>query len=93
MTCEPLIGKDGKVYGFICSRRRDRVKCCVCQVRPAVRLCDYPLRGTLAGATCDRLLCAACARAGTPKQPKTLAEMADTYDLCPAHARLEDKEQ
>ena len=60
-----------------------------CETRQATRLCDYPLRGALTGTTCDKPLCASCTRSGTPKQPKTVEEMGDTYDLCPAHARME----
>ena len=89
MTCNPIVDDDGKVVGFVCSRNRARVMCSTCETRQATRLCDYPLRGALTGTTCDKPLCASCTRSGTPKQPKTVEEMGDTYDLCPAHARME----
>jgi len=46
---------------FICSRGQRRKRCAVCTKRDATKLCDFPLRGRKAGATCDRALCDACA--------------------------------
>jgi hypothetical protein len=46
------------------------------------KLCDYPLRGKRAGATCDRKLCERCAVHAGPD-----------LDYCPPHARLREKEK
>ncbi len=75
MTCE-LIRMPNGVVAFVCGRGPRR-KCSVCKRRPATLLCDFPLRGAKAGATCDRALCPSCA----------VAVGADR-DYCPAHARV-----
>lgn len=61
-----------------CSRSGQ--KCAVCGGR-ATKLCDYPLRGSKEGQTCDRPLCARHAKSIGPG-----------IDYCPAHARLAEKE-
>jgi len=105
VTCHPLRSADGKLSGFVCSRGQPREKCSVCGRFGAELLCDYPLKGKHDGKTCDRLLCRQCATNVPAKKPKPVAGIglptgefhtystaADTYDLCPAHARLEKRE-
>jgi hypothetical protein len=79
------------VSGFVCSRGQRRKVCSECKARPATLLCDYPLKGRKAGKTCDRALCRRCAVQvqGIPEQLGFALEaiVADTVDLCPAHAR------
>jgi hypothetical protein len=71
--CERIQLNGGAI--FACTRGADRPRCYHCK-RFAELVCDYPLTGTKAGSTCDRLICAKCA-VGT-----------ETGQLCPAHGRV-----
>lgn len=90
MPCERIPVAGG--VAFACSRGPARPRCSSCGA-PSTKLCDYPLRGAKAGQTCDRQLCAACARRWT----KDLAEqptdrpVAGGFDLCPAHFEIARK--
>jgi hypothetical protein len=61
MTCERFRSEDGTITGFICNRSARRPKCSVCKVRPAMKLCDFPLVGKKQGQTCSVALCEKCA--------------------------------
>lgn len=74
MPCHPFRSDDGKVSGFVCTRGASS-RCASCG-RAASKLCDWKLAGEKAGKTCDRPLCANCARSPAPGK-----------DLCPAHWR------
>jgi hypothetical protein len=63
---------------IVCTRS-PRHRFCSCGA-PADLLCDYPLRGTKAGKTCDRPICGECA-----------VNIGPDKDLCPTHARMEGK--
>lgn len=74
MPCTPFRSEDGSVTGWACSRgTRHRCKC----GRVATQQCDFPLRGSKAGQTCDRWLCNQCAHHVDPDS-----------DFCPAHAEM-----
>jgi hypothetical protein len=79
MTCTPFRLADG-TFGIACTRGERPRRCSACKSRPATLLCDYPLRGSKAGKTCDKPLCERCA-----------AHVGTDRDLCPAHAGLEAK--
>ncbi len=65
-------------FAVTCSRgQRQRAPCDVCKERPHTKLCDYPLSGKKAGATCSRKLCDRCAK-----------QAGLNVDLCPPHAKL-----
>lgn len=74
MTCRTIIAGPG-VTVIACTR--GETKRCACGNR-VTRLCDYPLRGTLEGATCSAPLCEKCAKHVGPGR-----------DYCPAHGRLD----
>lgn len=59
MSCERIVGADGKTMGFICTRI-PRPPCELCG-SPATILCDYPLSGSKAGQTCNKAMCRKCA--------------------------------
>lgn len=66
--------------GFICGGRAKSTKCrglpgCT---RKSKYLCDYPLAGEKAGKTCDRPLCAACAKT-----------VGSDLHYCPSHHMLD----
>jgi len=88
MPCTPLDFGNG-VTGFVCSRGQRRPKCKACG-RPSTTQCDYPLRGSKAGKTCDAHLCDAhavtqqCAKHSAPRCPCR----GDTVDYCKAHDEL-----
>lgn len=86
MGCRPLVGPDGKVFGFACSRGGQKAKCVECG-RNADRLCDWKLSGAKKGKTCDRALCEKCA----VKPRLTDGTIAKDKDLCPAHGRQWEK--
>lgn len=71
MACTPIGGG-----GFSCSRTESKIcsSCAGFTRRP--KLCDFPLAGTKAGQTCDRVLCDGCASNVGPNR-----------DYCQAHAR------
>jgi hypothetical protein len=76
MPCQ-TIDLGGGAFAIACSRGKQRAMCEVCKSKPHEVLCDYPLRGAKAGATCSKKLCRGCAKhVGTDR------------DLCPPHARL-----
>lgn len=87
MTCELWKGKDGAVF-IACSRGQRRKRCKFCNDPNASKLCDYPLRGSKAGKTCDAPMCARCA---APQNAKHLD--GDSVDFCPPHARARAPEQ
>jgi hypothetical protein len=72
MPCDPLPGG-----GFVCSRGPRWKKCSVpgCTER-GTQLCDWKLKGSSAGRTCDAAICVRHATKPAPDK-----------DLCPAHAR------
>lgn len=74
MPCIPFRG------GYVCTRgRRDPI--CKCgSGKPADRLCDWPLTGRKAGATCNRRCCDACAL--------RVSDEGEGIDYCPPHARM-----
>lgn len=79
MGCDELRDKDGHWLGYACSRGRTKA-CSVCKVRPATKLCDWPLTGSKSGQTCDRDLCDRCA-----------AHVGKDLDYCPCHAEIAKK--
>ena len=101
MTCHRFRSADGRMTGFICWRGERQRLCSACKSRPASLLCDFPLSGKKQGRTCDRPLCRACAVNVPHKRPqqaqlgyitrpgKLVMMEEDTYDLCPAHAKVE----
>jgi hypothetical protein len=59
MPCEPLRDEQGRICGFICSRKKikdEPQKCYVCG-RPATVLCDAPKDDNLFGKSCDLPMC------------------------------------
>ena len=76
MTCTKIDLGNGD-FIITCSRGRRPAPCDVCKSRPHELLCDYPLRGAKAGATCSRKLCRSCA-----------SHVGANKDLCPPHAKL-----
>lgn len=72
MPCRYFRSPDGKVQGIICGSRAPVKRCSVCQ-RPSTRECDYPTPTRKSG-TCDKPLCAKCARQVGPDR-----------DYCPSH--------
>lgn len=80
MPCN-IVDIPGGGRAIVCTRARRTKPCDICH-RPGGKLCDYPLRGTKAGKTCDRSLCAKCAVHRAP----------DT-DYCPTHAAMIDAEE
>ena len=83
MPCKPLTDKEGRVFGFACSRGSSRPRC-KCG-RPSRYLCDFPLKGRKEGQTCDAPLCDSCA-----KLIKKTAQGSVHY--CPAHQRMSEME-
>ena len=69
MACKKFTMPDGTT-GFSCTRGNER--CDVCRTRPGTLLCDGPAPPGSGRATCDRRLCAICAR-----------HVASDRDLCP----------
>jgi hypothetical protein len=78
MWCTPIPG------GLVCrGGRRPRCKTCG---GPSERQCDFKLKGSKRGKTCDQHMCSRCA---VPQgKHATGAHAGDTIDYCPAHARL-----
>jgi ribosomal protein L37E len=63
MPCEPLRDKDGKIMGFMCSRKKikeEKQKCYKCG-SPATVLCDAPKGNNSFGKSCDIPMCRKCA--------------------------------
>jgi hypothetical protein len=79
MPCHRFHLPDGAAV-TVCSRGRTR-SCASCGL-PSTKLCDYPLRGRRAGATCSRPQCDACA-VTVGKGPS-----GDSVDYCRAHAEI-----
>ncbi len=77
MSCEPIVGADGRTVRLACTRGRKHAACSVpgCG-REHTKLCDYALTNTSSG-TCDAKLCDAHASRVGPDR-----------DYCPPHARL-----
>lgn len=69
----------GDVTFIACSRG---AKPCVSCGDRSTKLCDFPLRGTKAGKTCDAAICARCAVAA-----------GKNVDYCPPHGRLMAKQE
>ena len=78
MPCEKFTTKDGATI-IACSRGKS-LGACSCGAR-AEYLCDYPLKGSKRGQTCDRPLCRRCA--------KLIKH--DTH-YCPVHARRAEEQ-
>jgi hypothetical protein len=76
MTCRDIHDAAGNVIGVACTRGVRAATCVECKHAASSLLCDWKLRGKLAGRTCDRKLCTACAQ--SPAAGK---------HLCPAHWR------
>lgn len=76
MTCTTFKMPDGGV-GIICTPRV-RVRWCADCGKPASKQCDFPLRGSKAGKTCDRHICERCA-----------VDVGTNLDYCQVHARAE----
>jgi hypothetical protein len=76
MPCQKIDLGNGD-FAIACSRGRQRALCEVCRTKPHEVLCDYPLRGKKAGATCSKKLCRGCANS-----------VGANKDLCPPHAKL-----
>lgn len=88
VPCEPIDLGDG-VRGFICSRGRRAKPCGVVGcTNPSVALCDYPLSGHRAGATCDRPLCQKHRCTQIPRAGVKAARPGDPIDYCPTHDEL-----
>lgn len=80
MTCKVTkLGPDS--YIIQCSRGLN-YRCRFCGSGNATKLCDFPLRGEMAGKTCDIRMCARCA-----------VKVGENKDYCPPHARMADKEK
>lgn len=79
MTCRIYKGDKGMI--ILCDRGGQSKRCSVCG-RKATKLCDFPLRGKLAGKTCDKDLCDKCA-----------VSVGHSVDYCPAHARYHQKNE
>jgi hypothetical protein len=95
MPCRPLVSDDGKIYGWACSRGHDGAppeRCQACNRRRPTKLCDYSLKGKQEGKTCDRKLCERCAVQRQTGRP-VFGKPPPVVDLCPAHARLWDKQR
>lgn len=75
MTCTRLALDDGTV-AIVCHRREPARPCAFCGA-PTRTLCDFPLRGKRAGATCNKRVCEKCATV-----------IGKDRDLCPPHARM-----
>lgn len=77
MTCTPIRLEGGGV-AIVCSRGTSRARACAfCGTSTRdYLLCDFPLRGKKAGATCSKPACKRCATSIGPDK-----------DLCPPHAR------
>lgn len=82
MTCKRTQLAPG-VVSWSCSRSRrdDGPPCVECKAKQQAISCGFELRGRLAGKRCDRRICGSCAVA------------LDGVALCPAHARLVQKER
>ena len=76
MPCRTIDLGNG-ASAIACSRGQ-RAKLCVAPAcgRPSTVLCDFPLVGGRAGATCDRPICRAHAKHVGPDR-----------DYCPSHAK------
>jgi hypothetical protein len=77
MTCTRIDLGNGD-FMITCYRGQRRPKatpCSVCHSRESTQLCDFRLRGSETGKTCDRKLC------------KTCAVKHGDIDLCPPHAK------
>lgn len=82
MPCE--FKKIGDVTLIACSRGSS-LPPCSCGAR-AEYLCDYPLKGSKEGQTCDRPLCRRCA--------KLIRKTASgSIHYCPAHQRIAEKKE
>ena len=79
MACEVIRDKNGQSGMIICSRGQRLAQCQIvgCHNSQSA-LCDYPLGGARAGATCDMKLCN-LHRVQQPGRDR---------DYCPAHAKL-----
>ena len=78
MPFEYLKDDDGNVIAIVCSRGHRRRQCSTANCdNAATKLCDHKLKN---GKTCDRPMCARCAKNVGPDR-----------DLCPPHARLEER--
>lgn len=71
------LAPDGSPVTVVACGPRVGVKPCRTCGFPSDRLCDYQLRGRLAGTTCNAPLCESCA-----------VHVPPDHDLCPPHARL-----
>lgn len=79
MARERFLGPDGSLV-IICTREQ-RAKPCKSCGRPSTKLCDYPLQGRKAGATCSVPMCDRCAT--------TVGSAGgDTVDYCRVHAEM-----
>lgn len=84
---EPTQDKQRTLPGvtMIVCRRGARPRAAPCDLagcnREHTKLCDFPLRGKRAGATCDAKICDAHATQVGPGR-----------DYCPAHARMKGNE-
>lgn len=76
MTCTKIALPGGGV-AIVCTRGQRRKVCGTCKRGTATKLCDFPLKGSKAGKTCDAPLCDSCAVSGGPD-----------IDHCPPHARV-----
>lgn len=83
MTCTPIDFGNG-VTGHACSRGQRRAKCRFC-ARSATRQCDFRLKGSKAGKTCDANLCDAHAVMQHVVERKGEH---DTVDYCRPHDEL-----
>lgn len=81
MTCKKITTGDGVII-IACSRTRAR-PCRECGRGKATKLCDFPLKGSKAGSTCDAPLCAKCSVVIQVEKSNV-----DSVDLCPARARV-----
>jgi hypothetical protein len=83
MVCRTIIaGPD--FQGIVCSRGERRKSCKFCR-GDADKQCDFKLRGSKAGKTCDANLCSKCAV--TQGTHGVGAHSGDSIDYCPPHAR------
>lgn len=77
MGCERVEVPGGWIIH--CSRGRLRAHCSVCG-REATQRCDWKLKGSKLGQTCDRWLCRTCSFTPAPDK-----------DLCPVHRKMYDE--
>lgn len=76
MPCKIIKNASGQTAMIVCSRSKRREPCRWCS-RPYTKLCDFKLRGSKIGQTCDAPMCNEHAH-----------HIGHDLDLCPPHIEL-----